>query len=905
MFGSNLHCAVPDVFYLNTLGSLWLSSAMGSSLGDRLSGSRSLLILAVLARTPGYRVRRDHLAELFWPGSERKNGLRALRQALFYLSRFADVVDREDETLVLPTARLKVDVWEFDQALEQGRYERVIELYNGRFLEGYESRAGSDLEHWIEAENSRILAGLEVAYTNEIERATASADMENAVALARAYAQLNPLDHRGQWSLLRTLLTAGDHVGALRAYETYKTLASAELDEDPPEDMARSMALMRDELLKVSGPALAQQESSAPGVSGRTDVHIRSRRFRLLVIAVVASIVLLVVAAAVRLPPSRSQSPGGTLVGIDSRILVTVQRGSRPEVALVRIRGRDVGVQPSDRLGPTDLPSPDGRYVAYTDRTSDGWTVALREPSGGVRTLALNGDDAYPIAWSPDSRRLMFGTGQLQANGQRFTSQLLIFDLDDDTATTVSSRGSNAESVAAWAPDGSRIAFTADRDGEPEVFVMEADGTNVTNLSRHSTVDRDPAWSPDLQRIAFVSNRAGDTDLYTIRPDGTDLRQITTTTDIESQPVWLSQTVLAFLGQRDEDSDVWLADAFTGEVRQITTSGDVTGMIGLLDPPRMWVEHIAINPRLRIVSPGQFVDLDVEATDIAGRPVQSSGLPVRWSARPDSVATIDQEGKLRIARPGKATVVGSVGGWRIDSLQISSVEVSEVPLTPVFEEDWKQGINPERWLTFGDPAPRSEPVGSPDGHGVLMNLGNAMSESGVATTATFSLDQGFTIEVDGRMRFTGIPHQVFGIALYHDQPDDSLLAAGVTLPILELRVEGPTLSAAGRAVIATSDTRHELPIPDNVRFWRRYALQVRSDGGIEFIIDRVVYWRSPYRLDPDMLSSVHVVLGFQSLDSEITHGLVQVYEGTRYRLPELNPAVVPGERDGDPTEPSS
>ena len=66
----------------------------------------------------------------------------------------------------------------------------------------------------------------------------------------------------------------------------------------------------------------------------------------------------------------------------------------------------------------------------------------------------------------------------------------------------------------AWSPDGKRIAFTSNRDGNYEIYVMNADGTGLRNLTRHPAQDNYAAWSPDGKRIAFISNRDGGHDVY-------------------------------------------------------------------------------------------------------------------------------------------------------------------------------------------------------------------------------------------------------------------------------------------------------------------------------------------------------------------------------------------------------
>jgi len=48
----------------------------------------------------------------------------------------------------------------------------------------------------------------------------------------------------------------------------------------------------------------------------------------------------------------------------------------------------------------------------------------------------------------------------------------------------------------AWSPDGRKIAFTSFRDGNDEIYVMDADGSHLINLTRHPDGDSFPAWSP-------------------------------------------------------------------------------------------------------------------------------------------------------------------------------------------------------------------------------------------------------------------------------------------------------------------------------------------------------------------------------------------------------------------------
>src|SRR5262245_45351695 len=63
-------------------------------------------------------------------------------------------------------------------------------------------------------------------------------------------------------------------------------------------------------------------------------------------------------------------------------------------------------------------------------------------------------------------------------------------------------------------PNLSRLAFTTNRDGNKEIYVMHADGSNLVNLTNHPDDDYSPAWSPDGMRIAFTSSRNGSEQIY-------------------------------------------------------------------------------------------------------------------------------------------------------------------------------------------------------------------------------------------------------------------------------------------------------------------------------------------------------------------------------------------------------
>ncbi len=84
----------------------------------------------------------------------------------------------------------------------------------------------------------------------------------------------------------------------------------------------------------------------------------------------------------------------------------------------------------------------------------------------------------------------------------------------------------------------SRIVFSSDRDGDWDIYSMDANGDNVVQLTDHPATDEDPACSPDGGRISFASERGVTRDLYVMDSDGDNVIRLTRDNFYESRPSW-------------------------------------------------------------------------------------------------------------------------------------------------------------------------------------------------------------------------------------------------------------------------------------------------------------------------------------------------------------------------------
>lgn len=885
------------MLYLRTLGGLSLHRAADAEGQVVLANSKSLLVLAILATRSDHAMRRDRLAEYLWPGADRSRALRALRQALFFLRRYAaDALESDDDAVRLRTERLDVDLWRFDRALEDQRWEDVVSLYRGPFAAGFERKGGVDLEHLLEAESSRVRAGVEIAYGKVVTAALQAGDVWRATRLARELVGMDPLGESAQRLLIRTLRAGGDDVGAVQAFESYRALLEGLLEERPDEGLRETISRLRHELLDAStvtpakpdapaAPAAPEPAIAASSPAGWTVVLRRVKQLPPTVRwAGVAVVALGAVVTGLGVLSGPTRAPDQLLAAAERRLLVSLEGQPSGRVAEVVTGGRAVTVRVIDDAPVGWLPSPDEQRTAFAVQAVDGWNVAVSVRGGESRVLTTAAGDELPLTWSPDGRYLLFTRRRLLADGRTEAFGYGMADVTLDTLWRFTSLETRHQPVARWAPDGTQIALTADVRGEPEIFVVDFDRQDVRDLSLHAAWDGDPAWSPDGGRLAFVSRRdGGDAQLYSVRRDGLDLLRISRTGTEERTPIWLTQDVIAYVSS----GDVWATDVAGRTPVRLTERGDVSALVTGLGADGRWIDSIRIGHDQPTVSPGQFVRLTANAFDPAGKAVSLQMLPLHWVIADPALGRLERSHWLRIVGIGSTNVIADLAGWRADTSNLISLPLVIQPLEPVFVERWLEGLETERWRLYGTPSPYTRPNGAPGEAGVFLANGDEFFASGAITAVPFALSEGIVIEFDARLPFTRKLHQELVVALHLEALPDSALEANRPPPLVELRMVGPAGERTDSVALTVGSDREQLPMPDGIGLWHRYAVQIRPDGTVELLVDDRMFWRSGTRASTPRRAEAFLLLGGQSFETELTVGSVRVYRGMKFRLPEL------------------
>ena len=285
-------------------------------------------------------------------------------------------------------------------------------------------------------------------------------------------------------------------------------------------------------------------------------------------------------------PLTRGQGLGGEILGdvnndgqvvLEDAMLV-VMHNSNPSIAMPNngsillgdVNG-DGNVNETDVLvimryvsNPLDeaLPAGIGQRIASGKRAAD-------DSDSGVRRLTDDrGKDQAP-AWSPNGRQIAFSSSR---DGN---VDIYVMAADGSDVRRLTDHLSGDRSPA-WSPDGRHLAFSSSRDGgDDDIYVMAVDGSGVRRLTDHLSEDRSPAWSPDGRHLAFSSSRDGNVDIYVMAVDGSGVRRLTDHLSEDRSPAWSPDgRHLAFSSSRDGgDNDIYVMAADGSGVRRLTDDG--------------------------------------------------------------------------------------------------------------------------------------------------------------------------------------------------------------------------------------------------------------------------------------------------------------------------------------------
>jgi Tol biopolymer transport system component len=206
--------------------------------------------------------------------------------------------------------------------------------------------------------------------------------------------------------------------------------------------------------------------------------------------------------------------------------------------------------------------------------SSDAPEIATVREDGTVTGTGYG--RAHVTATAPGGRAAtaeVFVEGELlMASSRSGTLQLYWVDRANLSVLRRATADSGTATDPAISPDGSRIAYVSTRDGNPEIYLMNADGTDQRRLTTEPQADGRPAFTPDGSEIVFQSARSGRLELYAEALDGSGARALTTDSVSQTPTVSPDGRTIAYASVRNRNYDIWLMSPDGTNQRAFTNS---------------------------------------------------------------------------------------------------------------------------------------------------------------------------------------------------------------------------------------------------------------------------------------------------------------------------------------------
>lgn len=228
--------------------------------------------------------------------------------------------------------------------------------------------------------------------------------------------------------------------------------------------------------------------------------------------------------------------------------------------------------------------SPDGKRVIYSKYGAPPRAAFVANADGTDERML--GFPIGPMDWSPDGTRIVYSTGYPTETDD---SEIVVYSFETGERRNISDHPA-FDANPSFSPDGKQIIFNSDRDGNSEVYLMNADGTGLRRLTNDPAKEAFQAFSPDGTQIVFNSNRENEkVGIYLLNVND------------NSPPVRLSDTrhnaeIRPGCWSRDGTRIVYMSDAGGDKFNLYSTKVEPASPVLVFKDDRTDVQSVAISP---------------------------------------------------------------------------------------------------------------------------------------------------------------------------------------------------------------------------------------------------------------------------------------------------------------------